>query len=403
MITIVDSNTKMPIMTCELPDGFKSAGLMEVRQYQLSRKIHLEMKAEKGNCLIGFQNGEEYAYEKKTLQTFFGATPKKPLGSRNESGVIMAVPVSLTDELDGVASSILQKKVKAKDYMDPSPSLIERMKTSYNSYVNNTVSDAQTGAQVSGGQLGFVIRNYLCDGGIGIYEEGKKIVAVFLNREGIEFDCVRGYGFAENITGEPFGQASDNMAVMVSSASWAVPFIAYMVSEDKKDLAVFLNFIESLKPAEEVNNYATRVAQEDHQYVIQQAQATTMRTQAEINMLNAAQQQRFAAMDRLSAQRSRDMDEWRANLNASIAQSDQRFNLGSSSSNVESSDDYIQRIRHEAIMGVETYERNDGSTVEYSNYADRVFESNLDNTTHFGTHHYYDDYVPEGWHEIKKK
>ena len=178
MITIVDSNTKMPIMTCELPDGFKSTGLMEVRQYQLNRKIHLEMKAEKENCLIGFQNGEEYASEKKTLQTFFGATPKKPLGSRNESGVIMAVPVSLTDELDGVASSILQKKVKAKDYMDPSPSLIERMKTSYNTYVNNTVSNAQTGSQVSGGQLGFVIRNYLCDGGIGIYEEGKKIVAV---------------------------------------------------------------------------------------------------------------------------------------------------------------------------------------------------------------------------------
>ena len=69
----------------------------------------------------------------------------------------------------------------------------------------------------------------------------------------------------------------------------------------------------------------------------------------------------------------------------------------------ESSDDYIQRLRHESIMGVETYERNDGSTVEYSNYADRVFENNLDSTQHFGTHHYFDDYVPEGWHEMKKK
>ena len=54
-------------------------------------------------------------------------------------------------------------------------------------------------------------------------------------------------------------------------------------------------------------------------------------------------------------------------------------------------------------MGVETYERNDGSTVEYSNMADRVFENNLDNTVHFGTHNYYDDYIPEGWHEMKKK
>ena len=54
-------------------------------------------------------------------------------------------------------------------------------------------------------------------------------------------------------------------------------------------------------------------------------------------------------------------------------------------------------------MGVDTYERNDGSTVEYSTYADRVFENNLDQTQHFGTHHYFDDYVPEGWHEMKKK
>ncbi|MBR6261147.1 MAG: hypothetical protein IKR24_06455, partial [Erysipelotrichaceae bacterium] len=103
----------------------------------------------------------------------------------------------------------------------------------------------------------------------------------------------------------------------------------------------------------------------------------------------------------LSASLSQDMDNFRSNLNANIAANDQRFNLGGSAG--ESSDDRLQRMRHESIMGVETYERNDGSTVEYSNMADRVFENNLDSTTHFGTHHYFDDYVPEGWHELKKK
>ena len=44
----------------------------------------------------------------------------------------------------------------------------------------------------------------------------------------------------------------------------------------------------------------------------------------------------------------------------------------------------------------------DGTTVEYSNEADRVFESNLDSTAHLGTRNYYDDFVPEGWHELKK-
>ena len=54
-------------------------------------------------------------------------------------------------------------------------------------------------------------------------------------------------------------------------------------------------------------------------------------------------------------------------------------------------------------MGVETYERNDGTVHEFDNSADRVFENNLDNTSRFGTRNYYDDYVPEGWHEMKKK
>ena len=115
----------------------------------------------------------------------------------------------------------------------------------------------------------------------------------------------------------------------------------------------------------------------------------------------AQQQASWAASDRLRDSLSRDLDSWRSNLNQTMAQNDMRFTAGSS--NGESSDDYIQRLRHESIMGVETYERNDGSTVEYSNYADRVFENNLDSTQHFGTHHYFDDYVPEGWHEMKKK
>ena len=55
------------------------------------------------------------------------------------------------------------------------------------------------------------------------------------------------------------------------------------------------------------------------------------------------------------------------------------------------------------MMGVDTYDRDDGTTVEYSTMADRVFENNLDSTQHLGTHNYYDDFVPDGWHELKKK
>ena len=69
----------------------------------------------------------------------------------------------------------------------------------------------------------------------------------------------------------------------------------------------------------------------------------------------------------------------------------------------ESLDDKVQRWRHESMMGVNTYERGDGSTYEHSIQADRVFENNLDSNTHFGTQNYYDDYVPDGWTELNRK
>ena len=52
---------------------------------------------------------------------------------------------------------------------------------------------------------------------------------------------------------------------------------------------------------------------------------------------------------------------------------------------------------------METYERGDGTDVEFDSRADRVFENDLDPTVHFGTEHYYDDWVPDGWHELNKK
>ncbi|MBQ6125475.1 MAG: hypothetical protein IJI77_00405 [Erysipelotrichaceae bacterium] len=127
----------------------------------------------------------------------------------------------------------------------------------------------------------------------------------------------------------------------------------------------------------------------------------TMQTQQMISNAWAQQQQAWAASDRLRDSIHQDLDNFHNNLNQQMAQNDMHFQTGPSYG--ESSDDRIQRWRHESMMGVDTYERNDGTTVEYSNYADRVFENNLDSTSHFGTHHYYDDYVPEGWHELKKK
>ena len=162
-----------------------------------------------------------------------------------------------------------------------------------------------------------------------------------------------------------------------------------------------MNFIESAKDSEELKNTTKQLSQQINYNHRQQAQMSAMQNQAMWNNMFMQQEQRWNSVRNMQRSMSQDLDNWRAGQAQMRAQSDMRFQTGGSQ--FETTDDRIQRMRHESIMGVETYERNDGSTVEYSNMADRVFENNLDNTVHFGTHHYYDDYIPEGWHEMKKK
>jgi hypothetical protein len=73
------------------------------------------------------------------------------------------------------------------------------------------------------------------------------------------------------------------------------------------------------------------------------------------------------------------------------------------SDGMETLDDRVQRLRHESMMGVNTYEREDGTTYEYSTQADRVFENNINQNLHFGTENYHDDYVPDMWTELNRK
>ena len=69
----------------------------------------------------------------------------------------------------------------------------------------------------------------------------------------------------------------------------------------------------------------------------------------------------------------------------------------------ESIDDHVQRMRHEATMGVNTFEREDGTTYEFSTQADRVFENDFDPRVHVGTEGSGPDYVPDGWTEGQRR
>lgn len=397
---MIISDGKMDLFECKLPAGFKTEARTELIQFPKNQKIEIEAKAYKGNCAFYFRSGDLYLYEKRKMQNPFGFN-QQPSQGQSDTGAWYAVPQSLSDDIDAVASSILNKKVKAKDYLDLSDSLSKRLEEQYKDLVNEFVSNAQFGISMAAVPLGICIRKYLLEGAIGVYEEKDKIVAVFLSRRGFEFDTVNAYGIYENISSLPFGQAELDMNTPISTCDWEIPYICYMISDKKEDLKDFLVFVDTLEETKKFKKYCSDLKEQIMAFQKQQAQMENMQNQAMWANAFAQQQASWAASDRLRDSLSRDLDSWRAGLNQSMAQNDMRINTGSGSG--ESSDDYIQRLRHESIMGVETYERNDGSTVEYSNYADRVFENNLDSTQHFGTHHYFDDYVPEGWHEMKKK
>ena len=394
---IKDVTTGIPLLTCELPKGFETEGQMQTRQYPTNRTIHVEAYANKGNCTIAYRTGETFLYEKQKLRPVFSAAQQGP---QNDYGAWYASPLSLKEQLDQTAASLLNKTVEAKDYYNLSENTAAKAKAEFDKQISQLCEELQLGASVSPLPVGNIFRNYLLDGGMGIYEDEGKTLAVCFYRIGTEVDFVQGRGITENITGEPFGQASAGQAMM-SSASWNIPFITYMISDSKEDLKTFMNFVDSIEMTQELKNYIECNRQNVLQIQYRKAQMETMQTQQMINNAWAQQQQAWAASDRLRDSIHQDLDNFHNSLNQQMAQNDARFQTGPSYG--ESTDDKVQRWRHESMMGVDTYDRNDGSTVEYSTYADRVFESNLDSTSHFGTHHYYDDYVPEGWHELKKK
>ena len=397
---IKDKDSGIPLINCELPEGFRTEGQMRMIKFPDNQVIHVETKADKKDCTIFYRTGETYLYEKKKVPDAFGMYAQ-PNQKQNNSGAWYSEVISLKDDLDKAAFSILNKKLEAKDYYGLSEKSYAKAKQAFEKQISQLCEELRFGQSVSSIPIANVFRNYLLDGGMGIYEEGNKIIAVFLYRIGAEVDFVQGKGIYENITGEAFGQAVTDMNVMASSASWSIPYITYMISNDTKDLGVFMKYVDSLEESKELISLIEQNRTQVLQYQQQKAQMESMQNQAMWNTLFAQQQQQFASMDRITNMIHQDLDQFHNNLNQQMAQNDMRFNLGQNSG--ETMDDRIQRMRHESIMGVETYERSDGSTVEYSSYADRVFENNLDSTQHFGTHHYYDDYVPEGWHEMKKK
>ena len=395
MTNFIDKNTNMSILNVKVPKDFK--GEVQVRnikrQDTIDALLMWQAKDENEKIITGIQSGKNYCFNNNL-----------PLGTVNEAGVINSVPLTLTEQIDSVVNEMTGKKIKADKYLELPKKMQDRVSNEFNEELKRTYNDMQLGLTLAQFPLGIAIKNYLFDGGIGVYKNAKDTIYVALYRFGIERFMCQGNGVFENITGEPFGYANPVHGVLDHITNWGIPNVYYLIDKgSKKDtLSIFNEILESAEYTNEFKAYINQVKDMNTQNVYLKARNDIAQNQAAWNQVFAQQQQAWAASDRLRDSLSKDLDNFRAGLNQRMNDFDSRINTNLNS-NTESSDDYIQRLRHEATMGVNTYEREDGSTVEFSTRADRVFENNLENTTHFGTEHYYDNFVPDGWNELNRK
>ena len=395
-----DRNNGMELLKAKLPETFQTDAYVNIEQYPSNRIIKVYAKAYKEGCTIYYQTGESYLFNKGG-NGFFNNT-NGSLGQQNESGAYYDQFSDIISALDRTASSLLKKQVKGSKYYDLSETTVRKAQQEFQKQISQLVEELQLGATASMIPIANVFRNYLLDGGMGVYEDEGKTMALCFYRIGAEVDFVQGQGISEKLGSYPFTQAPLPM-MGISSASWNIPFYTYMISDSIDDLKLFMNYVDSLEMAEQLQAFMEQNRQEVMQYQYQKAQMETMRNQQMWSNAFAQQQQAWAASDRLRDSIHQDLDRFHNNLHQQMAQNDMRFNLGANSFGQESSDDRIQRWRHESMMGVETYERSDGTEVEFDHRADRVFENDLDSTDHFGTRNYYDDFIPDGWHELNKK
>ena len=395
--TIRDRDTGRELFSAELPEGFSVTGSLKNVMKGINRDFEISSEALSGEMAIGLIPGWSCMYEKIRVPSVFGMAPR---GAVNDAGAYYSEPTGVTYDLDLAAANILGSRVNASNYYEIGNKVIERARKELGESVQRLCTELELGSQLSPFPIGNLLRNYLLDGGLGVYPAGGGILAVCIYRYGTEADVVQNMtGITEMLWDGPFGSAPAPAGVVTSSAVWTVPYVFYMKGREES-LPVFARFVETFEISGDVKALSGELWRSNVDSQLAQARANTAMNQQMINSMWEQHRRGWAASDALRDSIHRDLESFHSGLQQSMAQNDMRFYRESSG---ESPDDRIQRWRHESMMGVETYQRENGTDVEFDSRADRVFENDLDSTERFGTKDYYDDWVPDGWHELKKK
>ena len=395
-----DSATGSPMYSAELPETAECRATLN-QQRDNKGKIKLTSEGaviDKTNQFeLYFRNGD--AFNNIPMQQ-----------GQQRDGVFHQV-CEAGDQLDEYVAQFIGQPLAAANKFYLPQQRLEKLQVNGQENISKTLGAMQ---QVS--RMGAVPVNVQCtgtimDGAMGIYpftKDGQlKTLYSAIWRLGLSVS----FGTIASAIGGMFQQGGET-----GYTSWAVPVSINMVSHGPASediMRIFMSFVATFDDVPEFLAYTKQVEEANLNIDMQQAAASIQQNQAMIDNMWAQHNAAWARSEALSKSLSRDMDEFRANLAANSASMD-AFNdnlssMSSSSSSFgssfgsESLDDRIQRQRHESIMGVNTFDREDGTTYEHTIMDDRVFENNLDSNTHFGTQNYYGDYVPDGWTELNQK
>ena len=182
----------------------------------------------------------------------------------------------------------------------------------------------------------------------------------------------------------PFGQhRTDNLTS--ATLTWDILNFAGFISPVEPSESEVRDFLSFVRTAELHENFRQFIEQVQQVMINQKMQANKMIFNGWQQTMKVQQQcfdKSFNAMKSVSDMSFKMTQDRIASDNAAF--------------------DNSVRKQHEAIMGVNTYEKTDGSTVEFSVAADRVFQNTNDPSITVGIEGAGPGYVPFGWTELNK-
>ena len=388
-----DRKTGTPLFTCEIGDVRETEIIFETVRRGVKTDVQYRGMAAAQTPSYFFENGGSFMW-----QNTQGVYP----GKVDEEGVLFIPFCPVQEQMDTAASKFLGQNVQGKGYYNLGAKRSEKLQKEGGEQLQKNYQSIVQASSFSQVPIQVNVTSWIMDGGIGVYpymvQGAKKTLYCALWRLGME-TCLQVQGMLG------FGQPG------ISSVSWEIPVILYMVSEEdpnEEDLKRIMQFSDTLTPTAQLSQFMAQLEAQNRQSIMQEAARRAQETQAAIDqswaMHNAAWARVEAQRDAMSA----DLDRFRAGLNQQMAANDawrdQMFTPTPSAFNPsESMDDRIQRMRHESMMGVNTFDREDGTSYEHTIMNDRVFENNLDSNVHFGTENWYGDNIPDGWTELLRR